>query len=467
MVQRTLQQSLSAFIPENLELDKMLKENPPAFNYHPDNFKYFIDLVYKLHNPERLDKYGDIYSRPHSALMQRRVKNYREHLDYLVGNKVLFEDHQYIKNHQSRGFAFTSQYMTENKEVHITEPKLIRKICKFYAIEESIPIIETDNLDISYLLKWLEDGKLRIDYRSAKAYLRRLYMVDRNNTSIQFNEKKSGIDLQTYLLFSAMYKYNSRKRILRLFHKGTFNAKIDTTAGRLHSVLTQLKGDLRQFITYDYQPLVAIDIVNSQPYLASVLLNLETFNNNQILNLIRLYNPNYIPSKKTSSELVKLIDKIENETDTKNYINAVKNGQFYEEFGELLNMEPFDRKQVKEATFCSIFSPNQLAPHLREIELFNSAFPNVFKVFKKIKQGKGTHNTLACILQNFEANLILHNICKEISQINPEIPLLTLHDSIITTPDYKDFVELKMIEKLTNAVGFPPILKQERWERVA
>lgn len=466
MVQKNLQQSLTAFIPKNLDLDKMLNENPPNFIYHKDNFVYLIDLIYQLFNQERLDEFGDIYSRPHSALMQRRVRNYREHLDYLIENKVFFEDKQYIVNKQSRGFAFSFPYDSEAKEVQITNTKLIKKILKFYHIEKSKPIIKTEDINISYLLKWLEDGKLKIDFRQAKAYLRKLYMKERN-TPVNLTENQSGIDEQEFLSYSAMQKYNSRLRPLILFHKGTFNAKLDSTAGRLHSVLTQLKGNLRQFINYDNQQLVAIDIVNSQPYLASVLLNSETFNNNDILNLIKLYNPNYVQSNKNSSELLKLITKIENEPDTKNYINAVKEGHFYEEFGKLLNMETFDRKQVKEATFCSIFSPNQLASHLKEIEFFNSAFPNVFKVFKKIKQGKGTHNTLACTLQNFEANLILHNICKEISQINPNIPLLTLHDSIITIPQHKDFVEHKMIEKLTNAVGFPPVLKQEKWERVA
>ena len=72
-----------------------------------------------------------------------------------------------------------------------------------------------------------------------------------------------------------MIKYNSRLRPLILLHEGIFNPKIDTTAGRLHSTLTQLKSDLRQFITYDGHPLVSIDIVNSQPYLSTVLLSYE------------------------------------------------------------------------------------------------------------------------------------------------------------------------------------------------
>lgn len=84
-----------------------------------------------------------------------------------------------------------------------------------------------------------------------------------------------------------------------------------------------------------------------------------------------------------------------------------------------------------------------------------------------LKSGKGTHRTLACVLQNFEANLILHIACKKISKLNPDIPLFTLHDSIITIPRYQTLVEHIMNETLSNGVGFPPVLKVERWEKVA
>jgi hypothetical protein len=124
------------------------------------------------------------------------------------------------------------------------------------------------------LFKWLEDGKLKIDFKSAKYYLRKLYIKDTKTfyKTKEFDKmsKDTNFNIYLYQRYIAYKKYNSRLRALILFHNGTFNAIIDKTAGRLHSVLTQLKSDLRQFITYDGQPLLAIDIVNSQPYLASV-----------------------------------------------------------------------------------------------------------------------------------------------------------------------------------------------------
>lgn len=457
--------NLTAFIPKNLDLDKLLKEKPPTFKYQKDHFIYLIDLIYKLFNPIKLEEFGDIYSRPHSVLTQRRIRNYREHLDYLVNNGILIEDKQYIVGKKSRGFKFFNKFNTEAKQVKITNKRLIKKILTFYTLDKSKPIITSENIDINYILKWFENGKLKIDYRAAKSYLRNLYMKDANTNLTDGDD-----NFKKIIKYSAMQKYNARLRPLTLFHNSTFNTKIDTTAGRLHSVLTQLKSELRQFITYDNQTLVSIDIVNSQPYLASIFLNTKKFNQNNILSIIQLYNHNYSNSTQNPIMLAKLIYDAENKNDTLKYIEAVKSGLFYEKFGEQINIDTTidnNRKIVKTALFSSIFSPNELAPHIDGVKLFNNEFPSVGRIFKKIKQGKKTHRTLACTLQNFEAKIILHSACKKLSLINPMIPIFTLHDSIITIPIYQSLVEKIMTETLTEAVGFPPKLKVEKWERVA
>lgn len=451
---------LTAFIPSNLDLDKVLKDCPPTFKFEKDNFVYLINLVYKLFNPKKSDEFGDIFSRFHSAMLQRRVRNYREHLNYLIEQKILFEDRQYIVSKKSRGFAFTPQYNTEAKQVFITNAKLIKKILKFYTIEESRHVVDDSDLDIGYLTKWLENGKLKIDFSSAKQHLINLYDKEAWNET----------EFTKLIKYSLTQKYNARLRPLVLFHRGTFSPKLDATAGRLHSVLTQLKGDLRQFINYDGQSLISIDIVNSQPYLSSVLLNYENYEKNNIINLIQLYNPKLYHTSQNSIMLAKLIKQVENADNVLKFINAVKTGRFYEEFGRLINIDTStgnNRKIVKDAVFSSLFSPNEKANHIKEVSLFKKAYPDVFKVFRKVKSAKGKHRALACTLQRFEANLILHTACKKINQINPNIPMFTLHDSIITIPQYKNIVEQIMKETLENAVGFPPKLKIERWERVA
>jgi len=81
-----------------------------------------------------------------------------------------------------------------------------------------------------------------------------------------------------------------------------------------------------------------------------------------------------------------------------------------------------------------------------------------------IKYGKGHHNTLPILLQRFEANLVLHKACKIISENRQEIPILTLHDSIITTEENVNYVYNILKNVLTDAIGLPPELKVERWD---
>lgn len=45
-----------------------------------------------------------------------------------------------------------------------------------------------------------------------------------------------------------------------------------------------------------------------------------------------------------------------------------------------------------------------------------------------------------------------------------EIPLFTLHDSIITTEENKDIVQAKMIEILSQNLKYEPNLKVEEWK---
>lgn len=66
---------------------------------------------------------------------------------------------------------------------------------------------------------------------------------------------------------------------------------------------------------------------------------------------------------------------------------------------------------------------------------------------------------LAVRLQHVEAEGVLDICCKRISRELPEAPLITIHDSILTTDDYKELVRQIMIEELTKFVGLAPQIK--------
>ncbi len=44
-----------------------------------------------------------------------------------------------------------------------------------------------------------------------------------------------------------------------------------------------------------------------------------------------------------------------------------------------------------------------------------------------------------------------------------QVPIFTIHDSIVTTKGNEDFVKRIMEEELTRAIGVPPTLQVEEW----
>lgn len=452
---------LTLYTPENFDIDDLVKMNPPKFKYHRDYFIYIVHLITDI--PSRTKDECMYYVPLYSKLLQRRVRYYRKYLNYLVENGVFDEDRQYVKGTKSRSFKFACKYQTPVKPTVITKYTLIKSILQFVDVDYSgnDDCILEDKPDLNYLNHWFV-GNLTIDFEAAKQYLWDLYEKDKRDEFNVFSSETKRVN--------AMARFNSRYIVLLKLHRQQFLNTVDNTAGRLHTVLTQLKSDLRQFVRFNGEKLVAVDIVNSQPYLSCVLFNKQKFIDNEILPKICLYNNSY-ENKDVRKHLCKQVENAHKSDSVNQFIEIVKSGKLYEDFGNLLISKGIIvdddnvRKQAKKIVFSSFFSPNQSIAYNPAIKIFKEHFPDVYEIYRAIKQNK--HRTLACSLQNLEAKLVLHTACRIISEQKPEIPLFTLHDAIITTEGNEEFVREVLYDVLLNAIGIPPTLKFERWERVA
>lgn len=458
--------SYTCFIPENLDLDILIRTKPPLIpNFHLDYLVYLIGLLIEI--PLKNKDIEMDYIPINSKLVQRRVRNYRKYLDYLISCGVIIENKQYIVGSKSKGFKFSERFQKKTKLVSITKKTLIKSLNEFkdinysscevgdYFLTSKSSKLINQKSNLNYITNWL-NSKLTVNYSEAELHLLRLKEIESSDPEIK----------------NANERFIYRHVTLLKFHRGIFMPNEDNTAGRLHSTMTQIKGDLRSFIRYDGKELIAVDIVNSQPYLAIALLNPIKLKENNIINTILSINQK-LNSQSYPIMLVKKIIEISNIDNTKLFIEIVSNGKFYEDFGLILkqkkvidqNLDEVEtRKRAKEITFSTFFSPNMAIAYKEEIKIFSSIFPSVFEVFKLIKLGKGKHNTLAVLLQHLEAKLVLHRACKIISQERPEIPIFTLHDSIITTVGNEKYVHDILENVLLNAIGIAPKLKVERWK---
>jgi hypothetical protein len=259
----------------------------------------------------------------------------------------------------------------------------------------------------------------------------------------------------------------------------------------LHTILTSLPKDLRSYIKYNKEVLVSLDISNSQPFIISTILNqiikssLDFNLMNSFINKFYKINSFYNLYISTMSDHSK-----EALIEINSFINNVINGTFYELYSNVLFKEKLlfldidkqcvflessvnndgkynshrffksKRKASKYIILKTLFS--SVNCHHSFIKVFQKEYPNVFKFIQKVKKGK-EKNFFPILLQNIEADCILDYCTKNIAKKHPEMPLFTIHDSIITTLRYKDELEKEFKKCLKLYFSLEPKITCEIW----
>ena len=91
---------------------------------------------------------------------------------------------------------------------------------------------------------------------------------------------------------------------------------------------------------------------------------------------------------------------------------------------------------------------------------FEQKYPSVYGVMTALK--KDNYCRLSWILQNLEARLFIGRICQRLTTEMPEIPVLTVHDSITTTPAHFETVKAVAQEEFAR-FGLRPTFKRETY----
>jgi len=465
--------SYPLYIPENIDLDDLLIRYPIDVPNARDKLVYLLHQIHAVPAFSGDDEEVDNgYTILYSPYLQTVVDEYAELISWLI-NRGIIEIENHLDGLRSKGYRFTLKYRTKVEKVHITTWTLIRRIIegKRYQKKESLLFpIHLYNVTpaelrkhvlgytalaksrLSYITKWLDD-KLTLDA----------------DLSMQFLHER--LDESTRLKVDRypMRKYNMAKIVVESFDRKRDNVTVDDKAGRLHTVLTRLNSPLRALLKYDGKPLAAADIKNSQPVLSLSLLDELLYRKNRMKERIELYNQGYNNSDYYIT-LGDLIKRNSTNSDTIKYKELVLSGRLYVEFGKQLQgfgiinkgLEDDELKSIaKKGLLKCLFNTNQAISRERIQWAFKQVFPSVYEVFEFVK----THNykTLACILQNFEAEIVLHKACFELGLNHPDIPLFTIHDSIATTEENIEVVKDVLSKHLSDALEHPVKLQTEYW----
>jgi hypothetical protein len=67
-------------------------------------------------------------------------------------------------------------------------------------------------------------------------------------------------------------------------------------------------------------------------------------------------------------------------------------------------------------------------------------------------------------LQRIESEIILNRVAKRIEIERPDLPLFTIHDSVVTSVGNELYIQFVMKEEMENAIGLSPNMKIEYWK---
>ena len=194
---------------------------------------------------------------------------------------------------------------------------------------------------------------------------------------------------------------------------------IDPKTGRYYHSYACLARELRPMVQYEGFGLREIDITNSQPLLLHLLLKEK-----------RMVRP----------------------TEGERMEKLVLNGLFYEEF----NTNGLDRQVFKKEFYRDVLFGKGLYSN-DTTKLFRRKFPSYAAAIRNIKYDD--HRRLAIAMQTMEAEIIFAAVERFIGRYGPNAPIVTIHDSLSTTPDYCEGAMEVLYEVFMERFGIRPHLK--------
>lgn len=468
---------LKVNVPSNLDLNEVFKQHLttslPSQQYI--DFMYYIchQLVHIMasHRGEK-PQYNDYFPLC-SARFKQLHHNYSAILNHLLDANVLITDRRFIVGEKCRGYRFAHTYtgqplktLTLNNNVLSRNVKRQDKIAEEHAKSRLV--------GYDHLTRWYLDPGLEIDKARALAWVDN-YLADKMVFDSSLSSEE--IEVEAKKIIDTCEGYKLIIEFIAAGNWGYKNIVVDEFAGRLHAPLTWLKKELRSFLTYKGQKLVNIDIKNCQPYLVTVLLDPVFWSpvpesGSSIIRLQEInpslyYELSNYPTYSTCIILPLLENLPRHASRANQYKQLVCSGTFYEYFQkELLKGLPTDhshkfqsRDKVKKAVLTLLNCENQLSEHYTSSRLFAHLFPEIDNIISFIKTVDNAY--LACVLQRVESHTVLKEICKEIANERPQLPLFTIHDCIVTTVGNEEYVKEKVLKIMGDRVGIPPQVKFE------
>jgi len=378
------------FLPQILS-DFSIKE---FFDFKEKKLKsaYLIDIIHTLILKYYFKK-ENLFHLSSIVLKDRYGYLYNYYIQYLVEKGHLILVYNYLKGKNSRVYKLSDNIIFDKINRYTNSDKVLMKKYHNMALDVDREKEVSNKICNEVKVKLIEDlNFVEIQYDKA------IFFLDSTLQDIDiYNRNK--------------YSVECIKQNQIFYHFDDF--------GRFHTNFTILKSFIRKnCLSIDNDETIEFDIKNSQPLFLNLIIKEES--NNDIF--------------QSELDLFKFL---------------TKDGLFYDYI--LLNSKIENKKLAKEFIYKVLFGKNG---NSKADNMFKSLFPTIHNFIKNYKLKYKNYKVLAHKLQSLESNLIFNQIIKEIKDFNPEIRLITIHDSIVCAKKHSQIVEKIFKQKLEEEFDF-------------
>lgn len=296
------------------------------------------------------------------------------------------------------------EYLIDNNFIFLYKNYSVGYKAKTYKLTELAKETRITNINVELSNKLISKIKtFNTSINSIDDWIKQKLIRDLYEVKIDIDGAKDWLDNNIDKEDKA---YNINLITATKIHNKDFHYSFDQY-GRFHTNYTVLKKELRNnFLKFGEYNIRELDITNSQPFFLYILMRDAGF---------------------------KKFDGFDED---------VLSGSIYEKLSSISNKS---RKEVKVNVYSVLFGRNMTKDYWNE--LFGELYPNVYNWIKEYKKINKSYKIIARELQGIESDFIFNNLIPNVLLYNKNLPIITIHDSIII-PEYA-YDDVKQIFKST------------------
>ena len=451
------------YIPENLELEELVKKHSPSFKFKIHKAHLFLSQLSMLASEGKHVTRNGFVKMSSKVIQNLSIRDFPKYREWLVQVGIILFDNTYVS--ASFGLPLCMRYRYTD-EYYSSKVKLI-------------PVTQWSHRKnmASIMSNLIAKNKTRLNDAFFNENLKVDIEMLKLNLLLKYEDEiKAGMPLE-----EAKRNFNSSIINANKINQGSFYLTIDKTIGRHHSSIVELPKIVRNHLTYKGEYLTELDFSNAQLLFFTILLRPEFWKSD--VNFMfpslsdshekidqQLFRYSSIRHKHSSDVEVRfdtpsmymLAENLQTQSmrEFKRFVSLVEKGEIYEylhyNFG--LYSSRYSKQTRKEFKKSLITFTNSRINYNSEFyKLFKKEFPAITNFLIELK--KGDYRAFSHLLYYLETSVMYERITPTLRLHRPYIVFYTIHDCILCTESNIDFVRNVMIEQTQIALGVTPTIR--------